>query len=80
MTDSVEVLDVRWWRCVYEHVFPAVEPAAGHALVCPAYNADASEWCLTSFMFRPFDTEEAAKRGDLPSGRQRWAEWAQGSG
>lgn len=77
--DGVRVLDVRWWRCVYDHVFPALEPAPGRSLVCPAYNEEATEWCVTSFIFRSFDTAEAARQGDLPPGQQRWAVWARGS-
>ncbi len=66
---------VRWWRCYSGHVFPALEPAPGGELICPCYFEEAEEWCMTSFIYMPYDSAEAAAAGERPVG-EKWAPWA----
>ena len=66
---------VLWWRCCWDHVFPAVQPSPGDLLVCPAYNSDEDEYCLTTFIYMPYETLELAKAGGRPIG-EKWAPWA----
>ena len=64
-----------WWQCCWGHVFPALHPPAGEVLVCPVYNPDEDEYCLTTFIHMPYDTLEQAKVGARPDG-ENWAPWA----
>ncbi len=55
--------------------FPALEPAPGRELICPCYFEEAEEWCMTSFIYMPYDSAEAAAAGERPVG-EKWAPWA----
>jgi hypothetical protein len=56
-------------------VFPAVHPSPGDLLVCPAYNSVEDEYCLTTFVYMPYESLELARAGGRPVG-QKWAPWA----
>jgi hypothetical protein len=71
---SAREVDVLWWRCVWDHVFPSPTVADGEDLQCPV-STESGDPCGTSFIYRPFATEEEA-RGELPSGAERSAPWA----
>jgi len=43
--------------------------------MCRAYNSDANEYCLTTFIYMPYETLELARTGGRPVG-EKWAPWA----
>ncbi len=44
-------------------------------MICPCYFEEAEEWCMTSFIYMPYDSAEAAAAGERPVG-EKWAPWA----
>lgn len=50
----------QWWLCCWGHIFPHPPVAEGDELACPFPDGDEGV-CGTSFIYAPFDTEQAAR-------------------
>ena len=69
---------VQWWLCCWGHIFSHPPVAEGDHLSCPWPDGD-DGLCATTFVYVPFDTEQAARaelasNGPKTSGT-RWALW-----
>jgi hypothetical protein len=70
-------MEMLWWRCAWDHVFPAPPVPEGAEMQCPGF--DDTGPCATYFIYMPFASEAEARRGAVGSGEAKWAPWARGA-